>query len=102
MILLAARKLRAVEPGEKSAAAKPPRTIEEAADRDDELWQLKLARKVIARKLDDPNCPARDMASLSIRLMQLGREIAVIEAREAEEAKDAADVADEAFDSEAI
>lgn len=97
---MVARKLRAVEPGEMSVKA--PRTIEEAADQDDTLSELKLTRKVIARKLDDPNCPARDMASLSIRLMQLGKEISVLEARRAEEATDAADVADEAFDAQAL
>lgn len=91
--------LRVVKAGEIAA---PPLTIEEAADRDDEVWQLKLARKVIARKLDDPSCPSRDMASLSIRLMQLGKEITVLEARAKEEADRADAVTDEAFDSEAI
>jgi hypothetical protein len=87
---------------EDEVPRRPPTSIEEAAERDDDLWQLKLTRKVIARKLDDPNCPSRDMASLSIRLMQLGKEIAVLEQRKAEEGTDAANVADEAFDASAV
>jgi len=95
-----ANPLRAVKDGETSARRNPV-TIEEAAERDDDVWQLKLARRVIARKLDDPNCPARDMASLSIRLMQLSKEISVLEARAKEEGE-RAPVSDETFDAEAI
>lgn len=92
--------LRAVGPDEKPVPV--PRTIEEASQRGDELSELRLTRVAIARKLDDPNCQARDMASLSKRLMELAREIAAVEARMAEEAEDAEVVGDEAWDEEAI
>ena len=93
--------LRAVEPGE-TAGVKPPKTIEEAADRDDDLGQLRLTRRAIARKLDEPNCPARDMAALSKRLMEISKEIAAILAREHEEAGQNAEVSDGTFDAAAI
>ena len=100
---MAARKspLRAVEPGEK-ANPPAPVTIEEAAERDDDLGQLRLTRRAIARKLDDPNCPARDMAALSKRLMEIGKEIAAIEARAAQEEDQHAEVEDGAFDASAV
>jgi hypothetical protein len=66
-----------------------PTTIEEAAEAGDDLSELKLTRRAIAKKLDDPNCPARDMASLSKRLMEIGKEISAIEARRAAEAQEA-------------
>lgn len=93
--------LRAVEPGEK-AVPKPPVSIEEAAERGDDLSELKLTRRAIARKLDDPNCPARDMASLSKRLMEIGKEIAAIEARAQEEAGSDVEVSDGEFDASAV
>jgi hypothetical protein len=77
-------------------------TIEEAAERDDDLGQLRLTRRAIARKLDDPNCPARDMAALSKRLMEIGKEIAAIEARAAQEDDQHAEVEDGVFDASAV
>lgn len=98
---VAARKnsLRAVAADEKPTT---PRTIEEAALRGDELSELRLTRVAIARKLDDPNCQARDMAALSKRLMELAREITAVEARMVEEAEDAESFGDETWDEEAI
>lgn len=92
--------LRAVQPHER--AVSNPVTIEQAADRDDELWQLRLTRRVIARKLDDPNCAARDMAALSKRLMELGKEIAAIEARAVEDSGSHVEVTDGEFDASAV
>ena len=94
------RPLRAVEAGER--AVKAPVTIEEAAERGDDLGELRLTRRVIARKLDDPNCPARDMAALSKRLMEIGREIAALESRDREEAAGGVKRGDIPFDAAAI
>lgn len=93
------KNLRAVGPNE---TPEPPKTIEEAARRGDEIAGLKLTRLAIARKLDDPNCPARDMAALSKRHMELGREIAAEMLKLAEEAEDAESVGDAVWDEEAI
>lgn len=68
--------LRAVEDGE-TAAPEPPKTIEEAAIAGDRLAELKAMRLIIARVL--PSAPARDMAALSRRQIEIGREIEAIE-----------------------
>lgn len=93
--------LRAVADGDEPSPA-PPKTIAEAAERGDELAQAKLTRLAIARKLDDPDCQSRDMASLSKRLMELGREISALEAREAEEAVRRDVSPDEKWSAEAL
>lgn len=92
--------LRAVKPGEK---APPERnlTILEAAEAGDTLEELRSMRRRIAVSLDNPNTPARDLAALSRRQLELGKEIDVLEARAKEESERAA-VGDEAFDAEAI
>lgn len=93
-------KLRAVEPGE-TAAPKKQMSILEAAEAGDTLEELKSMRRRIAVSLDNPNTPARDLAALSRRQLELGKEIDMLEARAKEESSRAA-VGDEAFDAEAI
>ena len=92
--------LRAVEPGE-TAAPKKKLTILEAAEAGDTLEELRSMRRRIAVSLDNPNTPARDLAALSRRQLELGKEIDVLEARAKEESSRAS-VADEAFDQAAI
>jgi len=104
---MAARKspLRAVGTNEAPPAPSPapPRTIEEAAKAGSVLDELRLTRARIARTLDDPNCPPRDLASLSKRLMEIGREIEAIEAKNRQEAAEDGEVSpDEEWDAEAI
>ena len=92
--------LRAVEPGE-SAPPKKIMTVLEAAEAGDRLEELRAMRRRIAKTLDEPNTPARDLAALSRRQIELGKEIDVLEARAKEESAHDS-VADEAFDAEAI
>lgn len=93
--------LRAVGPNEAPPTA--PRTIEEASRSGSVLDELKLTRARIARTLDDPNCPPRDLASLSKRLMEIGREVEAIEAKVRQEAaEDGEATPDEEWDAEAI
>lgn len=92
--------LRAVKPGEK-ASPKRNMSVFEAAESGDRLEELRAMRRRIAKTLDEPNTPARDLAALSRRQIELGKEIDVLEARAKEESSRAA-VADEAFDAEAI
>src|SRR5690606_11570887 len=102
-IRMAVRKspLRAVKPDERQAAV--PKSIEEAALAGSQLDELRLTRARIARTLDDPNCPPRDLASLAKRLMELGREVDSIEAKARQEAAEDVDATpDEQWDSEAI
>ena len=92
--------LRAVKPGE-TAAPKKKLSILEAAEAGDRLEELKSMRRRIARTLDEPNTPARDLAALTRRQIELGKEIDVLEARAKEESSRAT-VTDEAFDQAAI
>lgn len=95
--------LHAVGPDEKPPAKKAPRTIAEAAEQGSTIDELRLTRMRIARTLDDPNCPARELASLSKRLMELGREIEAIEARAREEGADSdVGIEDGEFDASAV
>lgn len=73
--------LRAVAANEK-APAKPakPLTILEAAEAGDWLAELEAIHRRLAKALDDPNCPPRDMAALSRRQLEIGREIAAVKA----------------------
>ncbi|MBL5974809.1 MAG: hypothetical protein D3X82_13870 [Candidatus Leucobacter sulfamidivorax] len=96
-----ATKLRAVGPDEKPPVP-PAKTIVQAIEQDDVIAELRNTRLVIAKKLDDPNCSGRDMAALSKRLREIGREIEAELMKQHEEATDASDAADEAFDAQAI
>ncbi|WP_193510471.1 hypothetical protein [Cryobacterium sp. BB736] len=92
--------LRAVKPGE-TAPRKAKLTILEAAEAGDTLEELRSMRRRIAVALDNANTPARDLAALSRRQLELGKEIDALEAR-AKEESERATVADETFDAEAI
>ena len=78
----ARKPLRAVEPGEKRDA---PKTILEAAEAGVRLEELRAMRRRIARAMDDPNTPARDLAALSRRQLEIGREIEAIVVAEDED-----------------
>ena len=93
-----ATKLRAVGPDEK-----PPRVLSavEAAEADDRLAELRAMRRRIATALDDANTPARDLAALSRRQIEIGRDIEALLLRESEVAGGGV-VSDEEFDAQAI
>lgn len=93
--------LRAVSAGEK-AAPKRPKNIVEAADEGTPRDLLVALRTRIAKTLDDPNCPARDQASLSRRLLEIRKEIEAMDAAAEQEAAERAEADDEAFDAEAL
>lgn len=97
---MAAAKLRAVKDGEMA----PKRTLSilQAAVEGDRLEELQSMRRRIATAMDDPNTPARDLAALSRRQIEIGREVEVLLNRADEEAKGAAHVADGSFNAAAI
>ena len=70
----------------------------EAGDR---LEELRAMRRRIAVSLDDVTTPARDLAALSRRQIELGKEIDALEARAKEEVERGS-VSDGAFDAKAI
>jgi hypothetical protein len=97
---VAARKtLRAVAPDEKA----PPQSVAEAAATGNHRALLVAMRERIARTVSNPDCPPRDLASLTRRLQDIAKEIESIDLRAKEEGDDAKDVApDEEWDSEAL
>lgn len=101
-----ARALRAVAPDEKPARKAPVRkrakSVTAAASSGTTRELLAAMRTRIAKAVEDPNTPARDLASLTKRLMEVAREIEAIDAREEEQAGDVGHVPDEDFDAEAL
>src|SRR5690348_15712075 len=100
---MAARKapLRAVTADEKPTP-KRPKSVTQAADDGTPRELLVALRTRIAKQVEDVNCPPRDLASLSRRLLEIAKEIEALDAAVEQEAAEDADVADEAFDAEAL
>ena len=97
------RALRAVGKDEKPAAPDKPLSITDAAESGEQLDLLVALRRRVAVTVEDPNCPPRDLAALSRRLQELGKEIEAIKARARQEAEEDGGVTpDEQWDSEAI
>jgi hypothetical protein len=94
--------LRAVGPGER-----PPRkrkqTLAQAAESGSHRDLLVAMRSRIARTVQSPKCPPRDLAALTRRLQDIGREIEEIDARDGDDdIGQAAGTADDGFDAEAL
>jgi len=90
-------KLRAVAEGERRITAKQAKTILAAADTGTRRDLLVATRKRLATACDDVNTPARDLAALTRRLLEVSKEIEAIDAREREEADGSATTPDEAW-----
>lgn len=102
---MAARKspLRAVERDEIAAERKAPMSITDAAESGEQLELLIALRRRVAVTVEDPNCPPRDLAALSRRLQELGKEIEAIKVKMRQEAEEDGGVTpDEEWDAEAI
>jgi hypothetical protein len=93
--------LRAVKPGETAPKSKP-KTVTQAAESGTTRELLAATRDRIAVAVEDPNTAARDLASLTKRLMETVRDIEAIDARDEQEAGQSAEVTDSAFDAAAI
>lgn len=89
-----------VEDALKAAQSAKPLTLEEAAERGDRMAELQAMRMVIARAL--PGCNGRDMAALSRRQIEIGREIEAMKQAAEEEADDASATPDEPWDAARI
>lgn len=80
-----------------------PKTIVEAAADGTTRELLAALRDRLAHAVQDPNCPPRDLASLSRRLHEITRDIEAIDAAAGEGGiSDAVATPDEAFDPEAL
>lgn len=76
-------------------------SITEAAESGNARDLLVAMRERVAKAVENPNCPPRDLAALTRRLQEIGREIEAIDAKVALEAGE--DVAgDEEWDASAI
>ena len=95
---MAARKapLRAVKADEKRDTT--PKTILEAAEQGSRIEELRAMRRRIARAMDDPNTPARDLAALSRRQLEIGKEIEAIVVAEDEDHSVVVSTDDEVWD----
>ena len=77
---MASRKnLRVVKPDEK-AEPEPLKSILDAAETGSRLDEMKAIHRRVAKAVDDPNTPPRDLAALARRRLEIGREIEEIEA----------------------
>lgn len=94
--------LRAVKPGEKAPTSTRAKSVTQAAKSGSTRELLAATRDRIATAVEDPNTAARDLASLTKRLMETVREIDAIDARDEEEAGKGAEVTDSIFDAAAI
>lgn len=96
-----ARSLRSVAPGEKQPK-RAPKTAAQAAEDGDTRAMLVAAQARIAAAVDNPNTPPRDLAALTKRLFEVGRDIEAFDARAQQEASESADPGDAPFDASAI
>lgn len=65
-----------------------PKTVTQAAATGTQRELLVAMRARVAEAVENDDTPARDLASLTKRLLEIAREIEAIDAREAEEARD--------------
>lgn len=98
---MAARKspLRAVKADESAPKAL---TVAEAAATGDHRKMLVSMRDRIAATVSDPNCPPRDLAALTRRLQDIGKELESMDLRAKEEALEDGVTDDEDWSEEAL
>lgn len=87
--------LRALKP------SVPHVSVEVAAESESRVDLLRSMRRIVARAVDDPETPPRDLAALTRRLMDIAREIEAIESGEEGDLNAGPDP-DEEWDPEAI
>ena len=97
---MAGPRLRPVAPNERAQKV-PPKSVTQAAESGSARELLVAMRARIAKAVEDPNTPARDLAALTKRLIEVVRDIEAIDARD-EDGDDGADVEDGEFDASAV
>jgi len=95
------RRLAAVRDGAE-APRRAPKSVTKAASEGTRRELLVAMRARVATAVEDPNTPARDLAALTRRLLEIAKEIEAIDAAEEQEGRDANATPDEAFDGSAI
>lgn len=84
------------------APPKKPLTVTDAASAGTHKDLLVAMRARVATAVQDPNTPARDLAALTRRLMEIAKDIEAMDAQEREEAEELADAPDEDWSEAAI
>lgn len=97
--MTARKPLRAVTAGEKPPA---PKSVTEAASKGSHRELLVAMRDRIAKTVESPDCPPRDLASLSRRLMEIAKDIEALDQADEQEEGTRGPVEDEAFDASAL
>lgn len=93
--------VRAVAPDER--APRKPLTITEAVDAGDRLAEMMATHRRVAKAVQDEGTPARDLASLTRRQLELSKEIEALKRQKDEEESDAGGTSeDEAWDAQAV
>mgnify|MGYP000922084086 FL=1 len=91
--------LRAVNGSKKKAPAKKkaasPRSVSSAAKGGSQRELLEAMRDRIAKTLDSPETPPRDLASLSKRLIEITKELESFRSAEEKEMDDDGEVSDD-------
>ena len=95
------RRLAAVPEGAQ-APAKAPKSVTKAASDGSRRELLVAMRARVATAVEDPNTPARDLAALTRRLMEIAKDIEAIDAALEQEGRDADASPDEEFDASAL
>lgn len=96
-------RLHVAKPEDAPPPPAKPLTITEAARNGDRLAELQAMRLILAGAVQNPKTPARDLASLSRRLIEVGREVEELEALARQEGGDGEQpAADEALDPAAV
>lgn len=94
--------LRAVKAGEEIPPAREIKSVLDATTDGTRMDVLIQMRKVIATALDSEKTLARDLASLSKRLMEIEADIATLQRQQSEEAAEDDAAEDEDWSEEAI
>lgn len=81
---MADKRLRAVEPGEKVRKARVM-TIVEAIEAGDRLAELEATHRRIGKTVQDESTPARDLAALTRRQLEISKEIEALRGRDGDE-----------------
>ncbi|MGZ4516699.1 MAG: hypothetical protein ACXVXN_02090 [Mycobacteriaceae bacterium] len=95
------RTLKAVTEADTAAPA-PRKTVTKAAAEGSHLELLVAMRARVATAVEDPNTPARDLAALTRRLMEIAKDIEAIKLAEEQEGRGAEATPDDAWDASAI
>lgn len=96
---MSTRRLRAVQEGESAKPVKP-KSVTQAAKGGVKRELLVAMRDRVATAVEDPATPARDLAALTRRLVEIADRIEAIDAHEEDEL--AAEVEDGDFDASAV